>query len=304
MSTVTDGETALEGSGEMAVFSEEEQREIAERIEAASARGRSSVPPVKGAASRRSVFPLLVNAAALLVLAGGFAALTTLHSAEAVEIRETGARLGITERALIQEIRRETDRRLGEKENAIAAMNARISGVEEELARLDSLEALSDEQRKTMDELRHQQEEYRSGLGRLQSERALILAESMQREAALRTRLEEQRGAMEALSEQSRAEIKAAADELSRLSSEQEKALLIERQMGGYFTLAEKQVQTGHYREAMETIAVLREFLNTPSFRTIPRFQARRESALAAANALSLGMAEMLRAGGAAAVSA
>jgi hypothetical protein len=293
-------------SNEAAVFSGEEQREIARRIEAASARGSVAPPgpPARGEASRRGLFPLLVNAAALLILAAGLFCFSALHRTEAVEIRESGAVLGITERALIQEIRRETNQKLFQKEEAIEAMNFQIAGVEAELERLDSLEALSDEQRETMAALRLRQEEYRAGLEALQSERAQILAEAVRRETALHTRLEEQREAIENLSEQSRSEIGTAREELAKLSSEQEKAALIERQLNGYFAAVEKFVQAGHYREAMETIAGLREFLNTPAFQTIARFQARRESDLAAANVLSLIVSEALKAGGAAAVGA
>jgi DNA repair exonuclease SbcCD ATPase subunit len=282
-------------SADVAVFSEEERREIAEKIEAAAKRDpvEASRMPAKGETSRRGLFPLAVNAGALVVLAAGLFLIFLFHGGEAAEIREAGAILGITERKLIQEIRMQ----LNEKDAEIAAMNARIAEVDTELERLDSLAALTDEQRAIMDELHRHQDEYRRSLAGLQNERAQILAEARQKEAALYARLQEQQSVLESLSSQSR-EIQAAREELAKLSNEQEKAALAEKQINAYFTAASKQIQAEQYKEASETIALLREFLNTPSFQSLRNIQARRESDLAAVNALAF-MAEALKPGAA-----
>jgi chromosome segregation ATPase len=278
---------------DIAVFSEEERREIAERIEAAAKRDPSGIPlmPAKGETTRRGLFPLAVNAGALLVLAAGLFLIFFFHREEAAEIRESGAILGITGRKLIEEIRSQ----LNEKDAEIAAMNARIAGVDAELERLDALEALSGEQREALAELHRQQDEYRRSLSGLQNERERIIAEARQKEAALYARLREQQGAPENFSAQS-PELQAAGAELEKLSGEQEKAALAEKQLNAYFAAAEKKIQAGQYAEASEVIALLREFLATPSFQSLRTIQARRESDLAAVNALSL-MATALASG-------
>ncbi|GHV86416.1 hypothetical protein AGMMS50230_20240 [Spirochaetia bacterium] len=290
------------------LFSNEEQKEISGRIEAAAAREPIVPPglPARKEVSRRGLFPLLVNAAAILLLGGGIFFLFSFHKADTAEIRDSGAELGITERALIQEIRKEVTRQLAEKEAAIETMKNRLAGVDAELERLDSLEALSDEQRAAMEELRRQQEEYRGSLGQLQTERAQILAEARKREAeahqrelSLHARLEEQQGVLENLSAASRAEITAAREELAKLSGEQEKAVLVERQLSGYYAAVSRQIQAGQYREVLESLASLKEFLATPALVNLKTIQARRDSDAAAVAALSALAAEALKDGSA-----
>jgi chromosome segregation ATPase len=284
---------------DIAVFSEDEQKEIIAQIEAAAQRGpmEPSRPPSKGEASKRNFFPLVINLAAAVLLCVGIFFMIFFQREGEVKIRESGAVLGITERKLIQEIRRETSRLVGEKEAAIEAMNEKIAEVDAELVRLDSLEALTDEQRAAMSELHRQQDEYRQTLQGLQSERARILAEARLREEALNARLEEQQGALENLSARSRAEIEAAREELAKLSGDQEKSALVEKQLGAYFAAAGREIQAGQYKEASETLAGLKEFLATPSFQTLRNIQARRESDLAAVSALSAVVAEALAPG-------
>jgi chromosome segregation ATPase len=273
----------------IAVFSEEEQKEIIAQIEAAAQRGpmEPSRLPSKGEVSKRNFFPLAVNVTAAVLLCAGIFFMFFFQREGEIKIHESGAVLGITERKLIQEIRRETSRLVSEKEAAIEAMNEKIAEVDAELVRLDSLEALTDEQRAAMSELHRQQDEYRLSLQGLQSERAQILAEARRREAVLNARLEEQQGALENLSVRSRAEIQAARDELAKLSGDQEKSALVEKQLGAYFAAAGREIQAGQYKEASETLAGLKEFLATPSFQTLRSIQARRESDLAAVSALS-----------------
>jgi hypothetical protein len=286
---------------DISVFSEEERNEINRRIEAASVREAAPPPglPRRGETSRRGILPLLVNAGAVLALAAGVLALVAFHRSDAAEIRESGAVLGITERALIEEIRREANLRLGEKEAAIGAMNLRIAEVDAELERLDSLEALTDEQRAAMEELRRQQEEYRGSLARLEEDRARILAEArsreaeaLRREAGLHVKLEEQTGVPESLSAQSGAELEAAREELAKISGEAEKAALVERQISGYYAAVTRQIEGGRYGEAAESVASLKAFLATPAFQNLKVIQTRRESDAATVAALSALIAE------------
>ncbi|MDR2314433.1 MAG: hypothetical protein LBE02_07845 [Spirochaetaceae bacterium] len=289
-------DTKVSKETEIEVFSEEERNEINARIEAASAREAVEPPrpPAKGEAAKRSLFPLLVNAAAALFLGGGLFFLFNFQKSGMVEIRRSASVLGITAQALIQEIRREVDLQINEKDQAINEMTGRIAGIDEELKRLDSLEELTGEQRALMEDLRRRQESYRDSLSRLHVERARILAAAWQRE--METRREEAGpqtrpgvppGSPENLSAEDREEIRAAQDELERLGSAEEKSALVETQLSAYYANAARQIQGGRYREAAETIAALREYLSTPAFRDMGIIQIRRESDAAAIAALT-----------------
>jgi chromosome segregation ATPase len=283
------------------IFSPEERDEINARIEAASARDAVTAPglPSKKEASRRDLFPILVNAGAMLLLASGLLLLFNLQRTDAVEIRESGAVLGLTERALIREIRNEAKSQLAEKDTAIDAMNKRIEEVDVELRRLDSLETLTDEQRETMEELRNQEGVYRESLAQLQIDKAKILtsarireAEATQREANLRGQIREQAGMLEDLSAQSKAEIENARNELVKLSGDAEKTALVEKQLSGFYANISRHIENRQYNEAADGIAALKEYLATPSLSSIKAIRSRQESDAAAVNSLSVLLSE------------
>ncbi|MDR2102704.1 MAG: hypothetical protein LBP42_01225 [Treponema sp.] len=122
-------------------ISEEEQREILAGIEELTGKGRPlpAPEPLKAAAKKRGLlFPLLVNGLALLLLGGGFFALFVFHGQNDVELRENSAELGVTERQLIEEIRKETADQLKEKEREISAMAAKLAGIDTEKQNLQA----------------------------------------------------------------------------------------------------------------------------------------------------------------------
>ena len=288
------------------IFSPEERSEITARIEKVSARNAVAAPgiPSKKEALRRGFFPLLINADAVVFLTAGIALLFYLQQTDAAEILKSGANMGVTERALIHEIRKEAHLQLNEKEAAIDAMNARIAEVEAGLGRLDSLEALTGEQRAAMEELRREREEYKSSLAELHMEKARILtnarileAEARQREENLNKKPKEEQGVQENFSGHNRAEIESALAELSGISKEAEKNALVEKQLSGFYANISRQIEEGRYREAEGSIEALKEYLATPSFGSIKTIEARRESDIAAINVLSFLLAEAQKAG-------
>jgi len=117
------------------LFSPEERSDISARIEAASVRNAVTPPsfPSKTEAARRGLFPLLVNAGALVLLAGGLCLLFASQQSGAAELRASGAALGVAERALIREIRGEADSTL---ENLSSESRMEILAAREELASL------------------------------------------------------------------------------------------------------------------------------------------------------------------------
>jgi chromosome segregation ATPase len=125
------------GSG----ISEDEQREILAGINRVAEKNRRALsrekPPLR-AQKRGSFFPVLVNVAAILVLGGGFFSLSVFHGKDEVRFRESPAAYNPAERALIEEIRRETNSRLEAKESEISLISSKLTGVDSELQNLQS----------------------------------------------------------------------------------------------------------------------------------------------------------------------
>jgi chromosome segregation ATPase len=173
----------------------------------------------------------------------------------------------------------------------IARMNTELITYRQ---RLDAERAASESN------LQKLQDEYRTSLSSLQNERSQILEDARAREASLHAQLEARTRELNAVSEQSRTELGSARSELERLSGEQERAAVIEGQLGGYYGTVLNHIRGGRLGEAAAAVEALREFLGSPAFTGSPALQSRREIYAAAANALDAMIRERLRdAGGA-----
>jgi chromosome segregation ATPase len=272
-------------------ISESEQRDILAGIENITVKNRISLSGEQGllatgtiAAKRGGLaFPLIVNIAALLLLAAAFFILYAFHNKDEAEIREGNAVYNSAERALIREIRRETARELEEKETEISLIASKLTGVDAELQELYSNnQELTAEQRAIEQNLHRLQEEYRGSLGLLQNERSQILEASRAREASLHAQLEERTSELSAVSEQNNA----ARAELERLSGDQEKAAAIEAQLSARYATAAAQIFTDKLSDAGGSLAKMREFLDTPSFQNVRTFRTRKELYLASIDSL------------------
>ena len=286
------GEIVLDPS---AGISLEEQREILEEINAIGAK--ASFPPPQGfSASKRGLaFPLWVNLGAILLLGCSLLALRVFHNQETVAIRENASPLGLTERRLIQEIRRETATRMAEKEAEIAAILSMLSDLDTEYQALQIESETENNQatRQHFESLQALQTEYQNTLTILNSERAQILEDSRVREADLYAQAEAQAEELEEAVAQSRAELASARDELQRLAAEQETVAQIEAQLGGLYAVASAQIQDSRYESASDTLATITAFLNTPRFQRLRSFQSRIEVYRAAVQ----NMEELIRSG-------
>jgi chromosome segregation ATPase len=263
------------GSG----ISEAEQREILEGIEKAVRRDRRSLGEDSRlkAKKRGLVFPILVNAAALLLLGAGLTVFLVFRGDEEAQVRRGTALYNSAERALIREIRRETAQELNDKEQEIDSMLTKLAGVDEELQELySSNQELTADQKAVETSLQRLQEEYRSSLSSLQDERSQILESSRAREASMRAQFDERAGELAAQAEQSRAALSSARIELERLSGDQEKGAAIEAQLSGMYVRAAAGINDGRLREAAATLVSMRDFINTPSFQGIRSVQPRR----------------------------
>ncbi|MDR2363492.1 MAG: hypothetical protein LBD65_03655, partial [Spirochaetaceae bacterium] len=337
-------------------FSEAEQQEILAGIEAITRKDPIATVPDKknlDAKKRGGKFPLLVNLGAVVLLAGGILTLSFLYRQDATELR--GGTLNVTDRKLIQEIRRENEARIHEKEREISDILDKLSGVDGDMQSLQSSlesrmtqretelrermsreldeerdrlirqnlsEAAIAEQMRLFDEqriarinvelavyreqldaeryaaelnLQRLQEDYRNNLAGLQAERAGILEASRVSESNLKAQLEEKTGEITQRYEQNQEALNAAREELQHLADEQNRTALMERQMGGFYTLAQNHLREGMPEKAMETLTLMREFLETPSFQSVRAIQSQKESHLAAINTLSVAVEGILR---------
>ena len=210
------------------IFSAEERDDITRHIERVSAREAVDVPgiPPKEDVLKHGVFPLFVNAGAMIILVAGILLLFIFQQTEAAEIQTSGAALGVTERALIREIRSETNSQLNEKDAAIDAMIRHIAEIDRDLEKFNSFETLTVEQRKAIEELRARHTEYRDTLIRLQQEKRQLLIQARISEEEVRQREKiflERQGFLEDISGQNRETLEQARIEFSRLAGESQK---------------------------------------------------------------------------------
>jgi chromosome segregation ATPase len=125
--------------GDTAGISEADQREIREEIERVAAENRIQVsddlleytPQRNGA-----TFPIVANLAGLLLLGAGILVLFLLFQSEDASIRSAEQSVMATESRLIQELRRETEAQLAEKEAEIEQIVARLESISRERAEL------------------------------------------------------------------------------------------------------------------------------------------------------------------------
>jgi len=111
----------------------EEQEEILAKINGIAEKNRMSLSASAGAGKARrfeakkngGLFPVLVNVLGLAVLAGGFFALYHFQAEAGAQAREGTRTFNPMERALIAEIRRETDGRLAAADMEIARLSRR-----------------------------------------------------------------------------------------------------------------------------------------------------------------------------------
>ena len=282
------------GGGTMAFdsscgISEEEQREIFAQINSIAEKNRLAFSGAADDSGRKKkqrfkakksggFFPILVNIIAVMALAGGLYALYVFHGKADAEVREGSMVYNSAERALIEEIRRETSSRLEAKENEISRIVSQLKGIDAELKELySSSQELTAEQHVAENRLKATQEDFLATLAYLQDERSRILEEARAREATLQAQIESSARELAMVSEQSAVVIGLAQAELERLSKEQSQTAIIEAQMGALFANLNERISENRLEEAAGIIRSMRGFLNTPAFQGLRSMQARKE---------------------------
>jgi len=200
--------------------------------------------------------------------------------------------LGLTERMLIQEIRQDTDRQIREKEIQISDVLLRLHAVDAEYKDLQiSVETMTAAQKQRAASLLVLSEEYQRMLLGLNEEKVRILEDSRQREADLWAQAGEKAKAFSSGTGQDWPELDAAMEELRKLGTEQERINRAEREMNGFYAALNSQIGSGRLDEARATIYSVREFLDAPSLRGIRVFEARKQTHLAAIDAMEKAIA-------------
>jgi len=240
-------------------------------------------------------FPLAVNLAAIVVLAVGTILLVSFNGKVDAQVRTGSAVFSLTERVLIEEIRKDTAERITAKEVEITSISSRLREVDAQLLQLFlSNEDLTAEQLLAREELLSLQISYRDELTVLQNERSRILEDSRSREARLRAQFEERVREVTAVQQQTSAELNLAMIELERLSTEQERNAVIEAQLAGGISAIRSQIDSNQFDLAAQAIENLRQLNNRNTSRS---FQTRREFYNRTLDSLEV-MNARLRAGG------
>jgi len=288
-------------------ISEEEQREILEKINGIAEKNRQSLssgtePGVDGGKKKKGLrrfkakksgglFPIMVNIAAVAALAAGFYALYTLHGKTDAHVREGTKVYNSAERALIEEIRRETSSRIEEKENEIKLISSQLEEINAELREFYSSDQKNADRQTAENRLKALQENYLAAMGRLQNERSQILEESRAREAEIQAQAKSRAGESAHNAEQA----SAAQAELDRLSAEQTQAAAVEAQMGAFFSNLNSQIAENKFNEAAETVKAMKDFLNAPAFQSLRSVQARKDMYAQAINSFETMIEEARR---------
>ena len=281
-------------------ISAEEQKEILAQINGIAEKNRTALSQTltEPQGKRKSVnakksgalFPLSVNIAAVVVLAAGAFVLILFNTRIDAQVRTGSAVYNLTERALIEEIRKDMAEKITAKDREISEIISLLEGVDAQLFLLQ-FDNMSLEQLSAQESLLELQRIYRGDLWELQEERSKILEEYRSREAVLRAQLIERAKEITAIRQSEHG----AANELEALSDEQRKIAAIEAQFTGGFTVIGEMIQSRQYSAASLALDNLRLLNNNNTIAASPSYQTRREFYNQSIDSMSVLINEMRR---------
>ena len=261
-------------------ISVEEQRDIIKQIELATQnRGAKDAFKLENVSKKGYVFPLLINAAALGVILIGVLAAFIFRNAPVVEKREQEQKLESAEGKLIQEIRRQSAVRIGEKEIEISNITETLAERRVELDslifQLESDPNLEHQLQPRIYNLKTEIDGLEQRLTELHQERRQLVAISRSQEAEIFSKNAEDD------------EARAAMKDLMTLNSEEERFGFFEKQVDTFYSQIEINVREGKIDSAQKTLSELRSFMNDPAFEDLRLVQSQRNLNFAAAGALT-----------------
>ncbi len=175
--------SAAEEADRHAGISPEDRKEITAQIEEITRKNRIDVGPEQFRLSplkKGFIFPLAVNVLAIAFTGSALWGLSTVFSEREAAYSSSGAALASAEGKLIQELKKDSESRISEKEKEIAEFQTRLAAMEKEQSNLQA----SFEQR-----IAGREAELRSQMEKeLEKERARLMAEGLS-EAVIQERL-------------------------------------------------------------------------------------------------------------------
>ncbi|MCL2196615.1 MAG: hypothetical protein FWB77_03265 [Treponema sp.] len=268
-------------------ISEEEQQDILDKINSMSERNGTLLSTkidnedskkIVNAAKNGAVFPIAVNITAFLLLAAGGFLLFFFNGRAESQVKTGKAVYNLTERTLIEEIRKDTAEKIAAKEMEMSRIASRLGEVDDQLSLLySSNKELTAEQIAAQERLLAAQTAFREELAYLQDERSQILEASRSREARLRAQLDERAREFAAAQQRTTGELDFAVSELDRLTNEQDRIAAVDAQVSGGLAAARDLIQNAHYDQAVQIAVNLRHFCNNNSLSSSRAFQSRRD---------------------------
>jgi len=120
-------------------ISTEDQQDIRQQIEEVAAANRISVTPQLfsyQALKKGSIFPMIINLIAIIVLAGGLALMAYLFRQNENRITGQDAKITTAEGEILQEVRREADQQIQQKNREISSIQSRLQQIDAERTQL------------------------------------------------------------------------------------------------------------------------------------------------------------------------
>lgn len=258
----------------------EEQKEILTQINGIAEKNRRSLSQGGKTAFKAKksgvFFPLAVNVAALIILGSGALFLIWFNGRMDAQVRTGKAVYNLTERALVEEIRGETEQRIAAKEMEIFSIVSQLEEIDAQLLQLQSEnQELTSEQLAAQKRLLVLQASYGEELSALQEEKAQILEASRLQEAGFRTLLEQR--SRETSEQITSGEPDFANGEFDRLAGERETIAALDAQFAGGLFSVSRFARDGKYDQAGEMLESLRDFCNSNSLSSLNSFAARKE---------------------------
>jgi len=158
-------------------ISKEDQKDILGEIETIATENRIKVSPevfrIK-AIKRGVLFPIIINVAAVIVMAVGITTLLLLFRRGEEQLMESAAAISTAEGKLLEELKRESSEQLKEKDSEISAIQNQLASIEQDRQKLQA----------TMEgRIRDREEELRQALeAELQAEKGRLEEQGLSQE--------------------------------------------------------------------------------------------------------------------------
>jgi chromosome segregation ATPase len=259
--------------------------------------------------------PLVINIIAIIVIAAGTFLLTYLFNRQETSITARSSSLVTTEAKLVQELKEESQQKLSAKEQEISTIRSRLQEIDQE--RRDLQEGFDERLQEQEQELREEMEEQLAaerarlegqGISETEIEERMASMRSRQQEdfqaqlqsvrRSLQTELEEKEAEIEKVEQEYRQSLQTAekdqqeleiqlrereaekseiAARLDQIQRQKEQEQLVLDQINSYYDKVNRQIRTGNYPSALETLEDLKAYVSQESLTAFPNIEDRKQ---------------------------